>query len=151
MFQPGQGWVGFAISESGSMVGSLGIIGLPDEDISGSNPGKYNLGGFSPAQVLLTDQQTLLAGDIVQNDTHTVLSFTKFLTEPDELAIDPSGPNHFLVAAGSGNELAYHAVRHAFMATLGCPSEDGGLTVAVGDVLSVEGFVMDNFCIERGE
>ena len=133
------------------MVGALGIIGLPDEEESQSNPGKYDLGGFSPAQVLLTEQQTLLAGSIVQNDTHTTLSFTKFLSEPDEIAINPSGDNFFLVAAGSGNELAYHAVRHPFSATLGCPSDDdAGLVVAVGDVLSVEGFVMDNFCIERG-
>lgn len=118
----GEGWVAFGISPDGRMGGSLAVIGLPDEDISESNPGKYDLGGYAQTQVVLTEQQTLLSSNIVQNDTHTVLTFTKFLEEPDELAIDPSGENNFLVAAGSSNALAYHGTnRHPFKEVLPCP------------------------------
>lgn len=109
------------------MVGSLGIIGLPDEPLSESNPGKYNLGGQSVSAVTLTDQQTLLDGNIEQNDTHTVLTFTKLLTEPGEIPIDPNGNNFFLAAAGSGNDLNFHTKRAAVGLGLApCTPESGG-------------------------
>mmetsp|Transcript_5267 Transcript_5267/g.9346 ORF Transcript_5267/g.9346 Transcript_5267/m.9346 type:complete len:1208 (+) Transcript_5267:170-3793(+) len=122
----GQGWVGFGVSESGAMVGSLAVIGLPDEDISESNPGKYDLGGQSPAAVTLTDQQTILDGNVEQNETHTVLTFTKLLTEPGEMPIDPNGRNVFLAAAGLDNNLGFHAVRGVVALTLAPCTADGG-------------------------
>ena len=149
----GQGWVGFAISEAGKMQGSLAVIGLPDEDVGPSNPGKYDLEALSVAGVVLTEQQTLMDGNIEQNETHTVLSFTKLVEEEGELSINPTGNNFFLVAAGSGNELAYHAVRMPFEIALGCAVVKPELAMpnlSVGDIVTVEGFVMDNFCIERG-
>ena len=73
--------------------------------------GKYSLGARTLEAVTLTDQQTLVEGTIEQNETHTVLTFVKLLEEPGEIAIDPNGENHFLVAAGSDNELAYHDKR----------------------------------------
>ena len=74
--------------------------------------------------IILTDQRTLLNANVEQNETHTVLTFTKFVEEEGELAINPTGDNFFLVAAGSTNELAYHAVRQPFPVALGCaPAE----------------------------
>ncbi|CAB9503318.1 Eukaryotic cytochrome b561 [Seminavis robusta] len=116
----GQAWVGFAFSENGRMVGSTAVIGIPAEGISASNPGKYLLGGYSVPQVSLMEQQTLLSKTLEQNDTHTLLSFTKLLVEPDEVAINTNGDNFFLVAVGSGNDLAYHASRHSFTAGYEC-------------------------------
>ena len=122
----GQGWVGFAISETGDMVGSDAIIGLPDEDVSASNPGKYTLARQALQGVVLSEQQTLKNSDISQNDTHTVLSFTKFLEEEGELSINATGDNFFLVAAGSSNVLGYHLVRQPFQVTVGWPTADCG-------------------------
>ena len=107
----GQGWVGFGISEAGFMIPSLAVIGLPDEDLSPTNPGKYNLASRSLAGVTLGSQQTIQNGNIQQNETHTVLTFQKFLEEDGELSINPEGTNFFLVAAGSGNDLAIHQHR----------------------------------------
>jgi len=108
----GVGWVALAISGDGLMVPSLAVIGLPDEAISESNPGKYDLSSRSLAGVNLADSQTILNGNIEQNETHTVLSFQKFLEEEgDNLLIDPEGTNFFLVAAGSSNDLGFHAHR----------------------------------------
>lgn len=109
------------------MVGSLSVIGRPDDNKNAANPGKYDLGGQSVAAVTLTDQQTLLDGDIVQNDTHTVLTFTKLLSEPGEIEINPNGNNFFLVASGSGNDLNIHLQRAAASVTLApCTAESGG-------------------------
>ena len=149
----GLGWVGFAISENGNMVGSLAVIGLPDEDVGPTNPGKYDLEAITVAGVVLTDQQTLMDGNIEQNETHTVLTFTKLVEEEGELSINPTGNNFFLVAAGTANELAFHAVRQPFEVALGCAAAKPELAMpnlAVGDAVTIEGFVMDNFCIERG-
>lgn len=101
----------------------------------------------------LTEQQTLIEGDIVQNETHTVLSFVKLLEEPGEISIDPNGENWFLVAAGSGNTLAYHAKREFRLFDVSeCGISPAAIQseYAVGDVIeSAEFFVMDRFCIEQ--
>jgi len=108
----GVGWVALGFSDEGFMVPSLAVIGLPDNDVSESNPGKYDLTSRSAAGVTLAGSQTILNGNIEQNETHTVLTFQKFLEEEGESqAIDPEGPNFFLVAAGSSNTLGYHAHR----------------------------------------
>jgi hypothetical protein len=102
-------------------------IGLPDQPVGASNPGKYNLGSRDPSGVTLTDQQTLLSGNIEQNDTHTVLTFTKLLEEPGEIPINPNGDNFFLAAAGTENNLAFHRVRGSVSLPLApCTPESGG-------------------------
>ena len=117
------------------MVGSLAIIGLPDEPISDSNPGKYFLGGQTTSAVTLTDQQTLLDGNIEQNETHTILTFTKLLIEPNEISINPNGDNFFLAAGGSSNDLGFHNVRGTSLFNLApCTPESGGSTQAAIDV-----------------
>ena len=103
------------------MTGSNAVIGFPDAAASDTNPGKYYLGGKSMPLIELTDQQTLLAGSTEQNATHTVLSFTKLLTEPEEVPINNVGANRFLVAVGSSNVWGYHQARHSFLETISCP------------------------------
>lgn len=111
----GQGWLGFGISADGRMVDSLAVIGIPSVPIGPANPGKYALNAKSTngAVLLPEEQQTLLDGQVYQDGTHTVLTFTKLLSEPGELAIDPNGWNNFLVAAGDQNELGSFHKSHA--------------------------------------
>jgi hypothetical protein len=99
------------------MVGSNAVIGLPDED-SENKVGKYVLGGYATELVALSTSQTLISKDLMQNDTHTVMSFTKLLEESNEVTVNPNGDNNFLVSTGTTNELAYHAARHSFTETI---------------------------------
>ena len=48
-------------------------------------------------------QQTIIGGNVAQNDTHTILTFTKLLSEFEEPSIDLEGLNWFLVEAGGEN------------------------------------------------
>lgn len=120
----GVGWLGFAVSPSGSMVGSDAVIGLPREGYYG-NVSKYHLtfdGGAPGYQLLGEEQQTLMDTEIWQDGATTILEFTRFLYEEGEVAIDGMGYNDFLIAHGTttGNELGYHGPdgRSAFNLTL---------------------------------
>lgn len=101
------------------MNGSSVVIGsVASSDDIPVNPGKYNLGG--PAQSFITpmDSQTLLDDSIVQNSSHTVLTFTKLLEEEGELSIKANGVNTFIVAHGFTNTFAYHEGRTSFQLSL---------------------------------
>lgn len=91
------------------MVGSEAIIGLPDEPISETNPGYYDLTAMSVYGVIPNQGQALLEASIEQNSTHTVLTFTRDLN--DGIPIDPNGNNWFLVASGTDNTLGFHGKR----------------------------------------
>jgi Eukaryotic cytochrome b561 len=98
------------------MIGALSIIGIPGQPVDTTNPGKYMMNGkiVSAVSLLPTAQQTIMGGNIEQNDTHTVLTFTKRLVEPGEISIiaDSSTPNNFLAAAGSDSDvLGFHVKR----------------------------------------
>jgi hypothetical protein len=109
----GVGWLGFAHSESGIMVGSLGIVGLPDEELRVQ---KFKLGGIDVGSTggispLMAHQQTLINSALEQTEQYTVMRFTKLLMEPDELSIHPNLQNTFLFAHGASNTFGYHATR----------------------------------------
>jgi cytochrome b561 len=104
----GQGYVAAGFSNDGHMIGALSVIGLPDEPISDSNPGKYDLGLTG---AILTDQQTIFDSAVVQNDTHTVLTFSKYLKEEGEIELNVTGSNYVLVAAGTSNAMGAHIYR----------------------------------------
>jgi hypothetical protein len=109
----GVGWLGFAHSESGIMVGSLGIVGLPDK---GFRVQKFKLGGLDEGSTggitpLMAHQQTLINSSMVQTEQYTVMRFTKLLVEPDESSIHPSLQNTFLFAHGASNTFGYHETR----------------------------------------
>jgi Eukaryotic cytochrome b561 len=98
------------------MIGSLAIIGIPGQTVGAANPGKYaiNQKSLSGVSLLPDAQQTLMDGNIEQNDTHTMLTFTKRLVEPGEISIiaDSTTTNNFLAAAGTDIDiLGFHVVR----------------------------------------
>jgi hypothetical protein len=112
----GEGWLGFGFSTNGRMIGNSAVIGLPDQNLGPTNPGKYFLGGHSTAAVsLMSDEaQTLTNTNITRNATHTTMKFTKRLVEDDELAIDMNGENTFIYATGVANALSPHNRDGAF-------------------------------------
>ena len=111
----GQGWLALAFTEGGStqMIGAEAVIGLPDAEVSSTNPGKYGLGSLDPSGTILMDssRQTLTNADIVQNSTHTVLTFTKPLVESGEHELFSTAANTLLWAVGGSNDLLFHVRR----------------------------------------
>lgn len=111
----GQGWLSLAFTEGGSsqMVGAEAVIGLPAVAVSSTNPGKYGLGSYDPSGTQLMDssRQTLTDADIVQNSTHTVLTFTKALVESGEYELFSTTANTLLWAVGGSNDLLFHIRR----------------------------------------
>jgi hypothetical protein len=101
-------WIGVALASNGFMVGNTAVIGLPDEPVGPNNPAKYFLGGKSVSAVnrLPADQQTLTNTNLVQNATHTVMTFTKPLEEEGELSISATETNAAIFATGRGNSLS---------------------------------------------
>jgi hypothetical protein len=112
----GEGWLGFGFSTNGRMVGSSAVIGLPDEPLGPTNPGKYSLAGESVGAVQLVpdEEQTLTDTSITQNSTHTTLRFTKSLVEDGELTINAYDQNTFIYATGIINALSPHSREGAF-------------------------------------
>jgi hypothetical protein len=111
----GVGWVGFAFSESISMVPNTAVIGLPESN----TVQKYSLVFRSLSGVIPLDSsvQTLSIATITQDDSRTILTFTKNLKEPNEVAV-LKGENRFNWAFGSSNDLAIHQERGSATLTL---------------------------------
>jgi DOMON domain len=118
----GLAWLslGFAENIAGAMVPSNAVIGLPNNGNSFSNPGKYLLSSKSIQGVTLLsdDRQTLKNHSIIQNDTHTVLTFDKILVESNEVPIVLGTKMAFIWAYGFHNDLNVHAKRGAFLLTI---------------------------------
>ena len=104
----GIGWLGFAFSESATMVPNTAVIALPDE----ISVAKYSLESRSLAGVNQKDSssQTLTETSITQEDGRTIMKFTKKLVETNEVAVN-KGENRFNWAIGSSNDLAIHEVK----------------------------------------
>ncbi|CAB9496957.1 Eukaryotic cytochrome b561 [Seminavis robusta] len=113
MVYQGQSWLGFAHSERASMLGSIGVIGIPDPESEQHKVQKYSLGGKDPGGVwpLVPFKQTLINATLEQTDDFTTMRFTKLLMEPGELTLQPKLSNTFLFAHGLSNELGYHEAR----------------------------------------
>jgi hypothetical protein len=58
-----------------------------------------------------SSRQTLTDADIVQNSTHTVLTFTKALVESGEYELFSTSANTLLWAVGGSNDLLFHIRR----------------------------------------
>merc|ERR1719203_597307 len=104
----GAGWVAWAISPDGMMVGADAVIGLPDEANGANNPGHYDMTSKSTAGVTLSADQGLSDASITQDDTSTTLTFSRPLMKDNYRTIDNTGENIFLWAVGSSNMLGYH-------------------------------------------
>jgi hypothetical protein len=122
----GQSWLSVGMNPTGRMVGALAVIGWPVS----KQVFKYELQGKQASNVIQSEAQTLMDSSIVQNDTHTVLTFTKFLKEPNEPTVNTNGPTTFIYAVGVGNMVAYHSIYGAFTATLSpCGSRSNELSL----------------------
>ncbi len=108
----GQAWLGIgASSADGRMVGNVAVVGLPDD----GTVKQYYLGGeVDASQSTPLDEQTLLSGSITQNDTYTVLTFTKLLADADQLAVSSDAANTFIYAVGDANNFYYHSIYASF-------------------------------------
>jgi len=144
----GQAWIGFGINKPGSssMVPGESIIAIPtpesiltrntiEDTLRNKNVQKYSLGAYSPqgVQPFPQIQQTLNNTWVEQNDTMTIMRFTKKLTEENEFTIHASVGeeegeetriNNFMWAYGFGNTLGFHAQFGAFALTLRVCSPD---------------------------
>lgn len=124
-------WLGVGFSTDGQMVGSDAVVGILGQGVQ-----KYHLGGRWPGGItpLPESQQTLMDASInVYRGPITVLQFTKFMDEQDELKITP-GVNTFLWAQGQSYYFGQHAhdSRGSFQLELpyiGGPSTDSATTV----------------------
>ncbi|KAI2508617.1 putative catecholamine binding [Fragilaria crotonensis] len=130
----GQGWLslGFAPGYT-TMIGAQAVIGWPNDALSLTNPGKYDMTSESESGVVLMDnsRQTLENATIVQNGTHTVLTFTKLLEESNENSISATGPSSFVWAVGTSNGMGIHGRR-------------GGISLTVNQCIVTEGGVVTN-------
>lgn len=105
----GQAWLSVGRSDDGKMIGGEVVTGAPEEENSSTNPGKYIMtsDSFRGVNLMENAQQTLMDASIIQNDTHTVLTYTKYLQEPSEWNISaaPSGTEEtWIWAIGMENE-----------------------------------------------
>jgi hypothetical protein len=90
-----------------------GWLSLPADAVSATNPGKYDLGSKDPSGTVLMDtsHQTLTNTNLIQNSTHTVLTFTKPLVESGEYDLSATDANTILWAVGGTNQLLFHIRR----------------------------------------
>jgi hypothetical protein len=109
----GIGFIGFAFSESGTMVGGTAVIGIPGDSEEAANPGFYQLGGKSTTLVTLLDedQQILTDATIEQTKEETILTFTMPLIQNGEAVAVDDELSRIIFCYGSSNELAYHVQR----------------------------------------
>lgn len=113
---PKQAWVAIGFTNNGGlMVGSEAVIGLPDT----GQVLKYNMNSkLNEGVVPMPDaQQTLIETSIEQDESLTIMRFTKILNEEGEIPIVIGG-NTFLGAYGFDNNLFYHERRDSFAVDL---------------------------------
>ena len=126
----GRAWVALGVAPFGSllMVPADAVIGMPGSSVA-HNPGKYvmNDRNVPGVQLFPDNMQTLANTTLFQNDTHTIMEFTKRLVEPNEQPLDGNGTNHFLWAYGTGNNFIFHAAWGAIILDLRpCSETDSG-------------------------
>eukprot|EP00816_Leptocylindrus_hargravesii_P008661 CAMPEP_0196820392 /NCGR_PEP_ID=MMETSP1362-20130617/75038_1 /TAXON_ID=163516 /ORGANISM="Leptocylindrus danicus, Strain CCMP1856" /LENGTH=632 /DNA_ID=CAMNT_0042199255 /DNA_START=117 /DNA_END=2015 /DNA_ORIENTATION=+ len=120
----GQAYLAWGVSKKGYMVGSQAVLGVLDNDDEFS-VGKYDLTRYSSSGVELMDlsRQTLQGASFTQSsEDGTTLTFSKLLTEADEIPIDPIGENTFIWARGGGLRLAFHTQEGSFKVKLSLES-----------------------------
>ncbi|CAJ1963675.1 unnamed protein product [Cylindrotheca closterium] len=145
---PVTAWVGVGASESGFMLGSTAIIGLP----STGEVKKYSLNAKTTpgVSVMPDDQQTLVNVGITQANGFTTLTYTKILVEDGEVPINRVGDNIFVAAHGSSNTLGYHSVRGSFSLSGKVIERDNSLWVVHGWLAAIAWGVMCPLAILAG-
>jgi len=109
---PVTAWVAVGASESGLMVGSDAVIGIP----ATGEIKKYSLSAKSleGVSVMPDEKQTLVNAAITQANGMTTLTYTKILVEDGEIPINRDGDNIFIAAHGSSNAFGFHSATGAF-------------------------------------
>jgi hypothetical protein len=96
----GTAWLGFAFSETSSMVPNVAVIGQPDAD----SVDYWNLESRSLAGVSrLGNADGLTETSIVQEGGTTILTFTRDLIVDGQTTVNGAGTNRFNWAVGSSN------------------------------------------------
>jgi hypothetical protein len=139
----GHAWLSIGPSESGRMVISDAVIGVPEEyneAIPNVNPGKYRMTtesyNGSGVKLLPSSHQTLKDASISLNETHTVLRFTKKLVEEGELAISRDGGGIWIYAVGRSTAYpSMHTIKGSIHNLLLNPCVEAG--GGAGTVVSV--------------
>jgi hypothetical protein len=137
----GLAWLGFAFSESGGMVGSTAVIGVPDG--ASGFVGLFLLGdqSYAPATPLedghskLTNATALIKGTLLSATTatsqtrgeSTIVTFTMPLVDADGKVLAAGGElSRIIYAIGSGTDLTYHAIRGSVeISFANCRNSDG--------------------------
>jgi hypothetical protein len=123
----GQAWLGIGRSDNGRMIGGEAVIGRPEEADSANNPGKYIMTGESTNGVNLMEAQTLMNATIEQNDTHTILTYSKYLDEAGELTISQTAPDTWIWAVGSENAFPSMHQEQGHFSFLASPCGSGSI------------------------
>ena len=136
----GNAWLSIGFSEDGKMIGYTAVVGEPDRPTESTvNPSYYALD--FPVFRLANESQTLIASDLVQNETHTVMTFTKLLVEDGHVPIEGYSNIFIYAHGGDNNAFGPHAVTDRGSVTIeGMLSEAEPPMLKVGDEVCVEGF-----------
>lgn len=100
----GEGWLGFGLSETGGMIGSTAIIGLPTE----KKVDVRDLKDKSIKAITVSTEQNLIESSITQEKGVTQLRFKK---EMGTFPVINEGANTFIFAVGENNVFGYHEHR----------------------------------------
>lgn len=103
----GVGWLAIGPTlPQRTMIGGEVVLGLPE---SGSAL-KYTLSSYSSSGVDVrnSEYQTLINNGVVQENSETILTFTKLLVEEGEIEIQAVGPNNIIWAYDDSNDLSFH-------------------------------------------
>ena len=96
------GWIGVALSNNGKMDGSIAIIGMPQNTVK-----KYDLVSYGAN---LSTKQTLMDTSFTQQGSKMIMTFTKLLSEENEVSIKQEGITNVLFARG-GESLGFHSMK----------------------------------------
>lgn len=108
----GLSWIGIGWSPNAKMVPGFAVIGN-DEEILKWDMFAYST-DLSGLERVPQERQTLLGTSFVQNETHSILRFTKILQEEGELALNGGGRNLIIWAHGllNDNTIGYHGLQN---------------------------------------
>ncbi|CAJ1963677.1 unnamed protein product [Cylindrotheca closterium] len=145
---PVTGWVSVGTSETGLMIGSDAVIGIPDT----GEVKKYSLTSLALSDVkpMPDDKQTLVNAAITQANGFTTLTYTKILVEDGEIPINRVGENIFIAAHGPSSTLGYHSARGSFSLSGKVIERDDSLWVVHGWLAAIAWGVMCPLAILAG-
>eukprot|EP00904_Undaria_pinnatifida_P013446 jgi/Undpi1/9231/HiC_scaffold_26.g11689.m1 len=107
----GDAWISVGFSESGGMLGSDAVIGLPDEETAA----EYYLAAYDISGVTEAPLQEISGAAVTQADSTTTLVFTRPLSPSDPfkntLLLEEGVEATLIWAFGADNTLAWHRNR----------------------------------------